>query len=155
MSTSETPATEVPKTETTAEEVTPVVAPETAILSKDPQVVEENLAKAEPVATPAEATTDTPAESAPAATTTEEPAAPAAAEHKEGSTILNIFKKYIPNPKTVEKKPKTEGEAAAASTSEAAATEPAEEKPFEGGDVEFKTHGGIFGYYSIIFNKLI
>jgi len=163
MSSSEAPAAEAPKTEIAPTE-TPAIAPETVILTKDPQVVEANLAKAEPVANPAEATQETPATAeatAPAATEEEAGTqAPAAqtAEHKEGSTLLNFLKKHIPNPKDTTKKPAASGKAvetteaeaapaaAAASTSEAAPTEPVEEGPFEGGDVLFKTHGGLFGY---------
>jgi len=153
MSSSEAPVTEVAQTEPTTTE-TPAVAPEIAVLSKDPQVVEENLAKAEPVPIPGEATQEDPAaaatEDTAAAPTEETAAAPQTTEHKEGSSLLNFLKKHIPNPKEVSKKSgkapeTTEGEPAETAT-ETTAAEPAEETPFEGGDVEFKTHGGIFGY---------
>lgn len=137
----ETPAVEAPAGET----------PEMAILSPDPQVVESNLEKAQPVSADViEPATDAPAPAetaAPAEETAPETAA-AAPEKKEGSTILGFLKKHVPNPKTSsDKKP-----AAVASTSEAPAkTETPEavvedDKPFEGDYVDFKTHGGFFGY---------
>jgi translation initiation factor IF-2 len=134
----------------------PAAAPETtveaAIISPDAQVVEANLANAEPVTTDAiepVATEAAPAEETPAAAeeTPAEPAAPAA-EKKEGSGLVAFIKKAIPNPKTVEKKaPKAETEAAPAPE----IVEPAvEEGPFEGDAVTFKSHGGIFGYISCL-----
>jgi hypothetical protein len=136
-----------------ATDAAPETTVEGAILSPDAQVVEANLANAQPVtdtiepvateAAPAPATT----EETPAATeeTPAEPAAPAA-EKKEGSGLVAFIKKAIPNPKTVEKKaPKPETEAAPAPE----VVEPAvEEGPFEGDAVTFKSHGGIFGYIS-------
>jgi hypothetical protein len=139
---------------TKAPEAAPETTVEAAIISPDAQVVEANLANAqpvvadniEPVATEA-APAATTAEEAPAATeeTPAEPAAPAA-EKKEGSGLVAFIKKAIPNPKTVEKKaPKPETEAAPAPE----IVEPAvEEGPFEGDAVTFKSHGGIFGYIS-------
>ena len=170
MSSSEEPKpTEATPTETpaptetsTAEVVAPVVAvapettPEAAIVSKDPEVVAENLAKAEVVETPAEATTSAAAEETP----TE--AAPATSEKKEGSGLLSFIKKHVPNPKggvdkkatagkaaTTETPAKSEIEPVAAPTTEPVIVEPEEETPFEGGIVGFKTHGGLFGYYSL------
>jgi hypothetical protein len=145
----------VTNAETVAETPVPEITPEAAILSPDPVVVESNLAKAEPVQAPTEAeatpaeTTETAGETAPV---TEAPVAtePTA---KEGSAIMTFLKKHIPNPKIGEKKApaaaktaetKTEGEEVAVSDAPAP-VEPVEEQPFEGGDVNFKTHGGIFG----------
>jgi len=136
----ETPAVEAPASE----------APEMAILSPDPLVVESNLEKAQPVSADViEPATDAPAPAgaaAPAAETAPEPAS-AAPEKKEGSTILSFLKKHVPNPKTTDKKP-----AAVATTPEVETPAPAapavveEDKPFEGDYVDFKTHGGFFGY---------
>jgi len=144
---------EEPKAAETAPATTEEVTE--AVLSKDPEVVEANLAKAEPVPTDA---IEPVATDAPPAATTEEPPAtkeetpaetPAPAK-KEGSTLVAFLKKAIPNPKNVDKKSvkpetpaKTETEAAPAPE----VVEPAaEEGPFEGDNVSFKTHGGIFGY---------
>jgi hypothetical protein len=154
------PTTEAPKVEPATTE-TPAIAPEAAIVGKDSQVVEENLAKAEPVTNPGEATQETPAVTEETAAPTEEAGAaetPAAqtTEHKEGSTLLNFLKKHIPNPKDVSKKPASgkavdqkdpeiASEAPETTTAEPVAAETADDTPFEGGDVEFKTHGGIFG----------
>jgi hypothetical protein len=143
----------------TSEPVAPVpeTAPEATIMAKDPVVVAENLAKAENVEA-TEATTSAPVEDKPA-----EAAAPATPEKKEGSSLLSFIKKHVPNPKAgVDKKShtiaaagksvvhptetpaKTETEPVAPTT-EPAVVEPEEEKPFEGGYVTFKTHGGLFG----------
>jgi hypothetical protein len=164
MSATEEPTTVKPTEATTTEtpaptEIEPVapVAPETtpeaAIMTKDPEVVAENLAKAEVVETP-EATTSAP---------TEETPAPATPEKKEGSGLLSFIKKHVPNPKAgVDKKgpapagskavvpptetpAKAEDEPVAAPTTEPAVVEPEEETPFEGGYVSFKSHGGLFG----------
>jgi hypothetical protein len=151
--------------ETAPVEPTPVVeetapAPaaevEAALLSKDPEVVAANLEKAEPVEAPAEPTTTeaTTAEATgPAEETPAEPAPVTPGEKKEGSSLLSFIKKHVPNPKAVEKKGKAvetpaKTEEVAPPTEEAVPTivEPAEEKPFEGGQVDFKTHGGFFGY---------
>lgn len=163
MSATEEPTvkpTEATTTETPAptviEPVAPVVpetTPEAAILTKDPEVVAENLAKAE-VETP-EATTSVP---------TEETPAPATPEKKEGSSLLSFIKKHVPNPKGgVDKKApalaasgkavahptetpaKAEDEPVTAPTTEPIIVEPEEETPFEGGYVNFKSHGGLFG----------
>lgn len=165
MSATEEPTTVKPTEATTTEapaptEIEPVVpvAPETtleaAILTKDPEVVTENLAKAEVVETP-EATTSAP---------TEETPAPVTPEKKEGSSLLSFIKKHVPNPKAgVDKKApalagsskaavhpaetsaKAEDEPIAAPTTEPVIVEPEEETPFEGGYVNFKSHGGLFG----------
>jgi hypothetical protein len=147
--------------------VVPETTPETAILAKDPEVVASNLEKAEPVKT------DEIAESTPVAedvtsAAEESAAAPATSEKKvEGKTLLNFLKKHIPNPKTVEKK--TPAVAASGKSVETPAktdkvdeitpvvetpaiVEPTEEEPFEGGNVLFKSHGGLFGYRLFIFN---
>jgi hypothetical protein len=164
MSATEEPTvkpTEATTTETPAptviEPVAPVVpetTPEAAILTKDPEVVAENLAKADVVETP-EATTSAP---------TEETPAPATPEKKEGSSLLSFIKKHVPNPKGgVDKKApalaasgkavahptetpaKAEDEPVTAPTTEPIIVEPEEETPFEGGYVNFKSHGGLFG----------
>jgi hypothetical protein len=156
--TEETKPTEATTTETSAAEAIAPVAPETtleaAIMSKDPEVVAENLAKAEVVETP-EATTSAAAEES----TTE--AAPATPEKKEGSTLLSFIKKHVPNPKagadkkapamaasgkSVQTPAKSEIEPVAAPTTDPVVVEPEEETPFEGGYVNFKSHGGLFGY---------
>ena len=143
----EAAATETPAVETTpAEQPAPETTPEMAILAKDAEVVKSDLEKAEPV-------TEEPSAPEVAATTEEtpvEPAPPTGEKHKEGSTLLGFIKKVVPNPKTLDK-----GKAKAA-TSEIepipaaapAATETADDKPFEGDYVEFKTHGGFFRYVS-------
>ena len=156
----EAPAVVEPTTsvETPASEAAaPSDAPEMAIMSKDPEVVKADLEKAEPVSAdviePA-AETPVPAETAAPAAEAEAAAEPAAAapEKKEGSGILNFLKKHVPNPKTLDKKP-----AAAEAPAETEAPAPAapaaaeDDKPFEGDYVDFKTHGGLFGYQTIFF----
>ena len=144
-----------------APEAAPEATVEAAILSPDAQVVEANLANAEPVVTGPIEPVAVATEAAPAATTEDAPAAteetPAeaaapAAEKKEGSGLVAFIRKAIPNPKTVEKKaPKTETEAAPAPE----VIEPAaEEGPFEGDTVSFRSHGGIFGYASLFGSSL-
>jgi len=151
-----------------APEAAPVTTEEVtkAVLSKDPEVIEANLAKAEPVNTdPIEpvtmdtapaATTDAAPAAAPAAATEEAPAAteatpaetPAPAK-KEGSTLVAFLKKAIPNPKSVDKKTAKPETPAKTETEAAPATEvvepTTEEGPFEGDSISFKSHGGIFG----------
>lgn len=162
MSTTEEPTIKPTEAEAPAptepsatEAVVAETAPEAAILSKDPEVVAENLAKAEVVETPAATTSEeTPAE-----------AIPATPEKKEGSSLLNFIKKHVPNPKagadkkapamaasgksaaqSTETPAKSEIEPVAPATTEPVVVEPEEETPFEGGYVSFKTHGGLFGY---------
>jgi hypothetical protein len=141
-------ATETPAVETTpAEQPAAEITPEMTVLAKDPEVVKSDLEKAEPVAAEPSATE--------AAATTEEPPVeptpPTGEKHKEGSSLLGFIKKHVPNPKA---KPATsEIEPIPAATAPAAgaapaATEPADDKSFEGDYVEFKTHGGFFGYVS-------
>lgn len=143
---------------TTEEPAAAEVAPEMAILTKDPVVVASDLEKAEPVS--GEPSTS----AAPAATTEEtpaEPTPPTPEKHKEGSTLLGFLKKF-PNPKSVDKKstgkstsdtPATsEIEPVPATTSAPVVAEPAEEKPFESDYVEFKTHGGFFRYVLLLFH---
>ena len=150
--------------EPTAAEAAPATTEQVteAILSKDPEVVEANLAKAGPVVTDpiepvtADAAPAAATDAAPAATTEETPAAteatpaetPAPAK-KEGSTLVAFLKKAIPNPKSVDKKTAKPETPAKTETETAPATEvvePAtEEGPFEGDAVSFKSHGGIFG----------
>src|SRR5947207_7739752 len=148
-------ATGTPAIESTpAEQPATATTPEMAVLAKDPVVVKSNLEKAEPVT----AETSTPAAAATTEETPAEPAPPTGEKHKEGSTILGFIKKHVPNPKTVEKgKAKalpaatSEIEPIPAATTPAAApvaTETADDKPFEGDYVEFKTHGGFFRYVS-------
>jgi len=140
MSGTEEPVTK--PEETPAADPAPAAEPsaaavESAILSPDPDVVEANLAKAEPVTTEA-----APAEEAAPADSAKAEDAPAKPEQK--SSLLGFLKR-LPNPKTVDKsvKGRASNEAAVA---EAAPAEPAEEKPFEGDNVEFKAHGGFFGF---------
>lgn len=139
----ETPAADpVPATEPSAA---------TAILSPDPDVVEANLAKAEPVTTEAAPAEEAAPESSAPADSAKAEDAPAKPEQK--STLLG-FLKFLPNPKTVDKsvKARPSNEAAVA---EAAPAEPAEEKPFEGDNVEFKAHGGFFGFSPDLDPKLM
>src|SRR6202035_5450303 len=97
----ETKQVEAPVAESpTAVPTLPETPPETAILSKDPIVVAENLEKADPITTEAIASSTLAAAetSAPEEATTEN--APATPEkHKEGSNLLKFMKKYVPNPK--------------------------------------------------------
>jgi hypothetical protein len=149
VSTEETPVetttTETPAVETTpAEQPATEVTPEMAILAKDPEVVKSDLEKAEPVL----AESSAPEAAATTEETPVEPSPPTGEKHKEGSTLLGFIKKHVPNPKA---KPTTsEIEPIPAATAPAAAapavTETADDKPFEGDYVEFKTHGGFFGY---------
>lgn len=152
----EVPAEETPATEaTTVEEAAPApaaeaISPEAAILSPDVQVVTDNLEKAEPVENPGEATTS---DAAPTSEETPAEAAPATPEKKEGSSLLSFIKKNIPNPKLTPKKGKAvetpakpEGETAATEVATPAAVEPVEEGPLDSYQIEFKTHGGFFGY---------
>jgi hypothetical protein len=141
--------------EAVAETPAPVVevAPEVAaLLSKDPEVVQQNLEQAEPVSEPAEATIEQPAEVT--ETSEEAPAEsavqPTSEKPKEGAGILSFLKKHINlgEDKKAKTEPEAETAAAPATTEEAAPTEPAEEKPFEGGKVLFRTRGTVFGYIS-------
>jgi len=155
-------ATDAPAVDTTTTPAATEATAEMAILSKDPVVVASNLENAEPVSAE-------PSTSADAAATTEAAATPEAApvapeKPKEGSSLLGFLKKHVPNPKSIEKKSagksaaeaaetkkstseaKSEIEPVAAASTPAAPTEVAEEKPFEGDYVDFKTHGGFFGY---------
>jgi hypothetical protein len=158
-------ATDAPAVDTTsapaATEATPA---EMAILTKDPVVVASNLENAEPVSAEPSTSADAAATAEAAATTEAAPAAPE--KPKEGSTLLGFLKKHVPNPKSIERKSTAKSTAEAAetkkSTSEAPAkpeiepvaaaptpaapVEAAEEKPFEGDYVDFKTHGGFFRY---------
>jgi hypothetical protein len=147
----EVPAEETPATEAPAvEEAAPApaaedISPEAAILSPDVQVVTDNLEKAEPVENPGEASTS---DAAPTSEETPVDAAPATPEKKEGSTLLSFIKKNIPNPKSAPKKGKAV-ETPAKPEGETPATEPVEpveEGPLDSYQVEFKTHGGFFGY---------
>ena len=154
VETHETPAVVEPatSTETPAVEAPTSDAPEMAILSKDPVVVTSDLENAEPVVVDPSTEAPAPAETAAPAETTPESAA-ASPEKKEGSSLLGFLKKHVPNPKTVEKKPVAAATTAEnpAKTETPAPVAPAvaeEEKPFEGDYVDFKTHGGFFGYIS-------
>jgi hypothetical protein len=159
----ETKQVEAPIAESsTAAAVLPETTPETAILSKDPITVAENLEKADPITTEAIASSTLAAAetSAPEEATTEN--APETPEkHKEGSNLLKFMKKYVPNPKGgAEKKTPAlagSGKAVVHPTDEITPVaetpvivEPVEEESFEGGNVQFKTHGGIFGYIHTI-----
>jgi len=151
---------EAPVVETKPVVTEPAVAPEAAILAKDPVVVAANLEKAEPVATEDAPATTTGEGSAPAAETSAEPAPATPEKHKEGQGIVKLLKKWAPNPKQMDKKGKSVAsetpakaeDAPAATTSEPVPeiVEPAKEEPFTKGAIGFKTHGGVFGYIFLI-----
>jgi hypothetical protein len=149
------PSTETPE----VAQPVPETAPEAVILAKDPEVVKTALETAEPVTTEAAeqpaadvtaATETAEATSAPVEASTE--ASPNTPEKpKEGAALFSFLKKHLPNPKSVDKNTspknvKSEPESAAPVTSEAVATKAEDDKPFEGGKVVFRTHGGLFRY---------
>jgi hypothetical protein len=135
-----------------------------AILSKDPITVAENLEKADPVTTEAIASSTLAAAdtTAPEEATASENAPATPEKHKEGSNLLKFMKKYVPNPKGgAEKKTPAlagSGKAVVHPTDEITPVaetpvivEPIEEESFDGGNVQFKTHGGLFGYIHTIY----
>jgi hypothetical protein len=161
----EAPVSAEPVAESSSAAIVPETAPETAILSKDPITVADNLEKADPVSTEAIASSTLAAAdtTAPEEATASEGAPATPEKHKEGSSLLNFMKKYVPNPKGgVEKKTPGlagSGKAVVNPTDAPAKTdeitpvaetpvvvEPTEEESFEGGNIQFKNHGGLFGY---------
>jgi hypothetical protein len=150
--------------------IVPETAPEAALLSKDPITVADNLEKADPVTTEAIASSTLAAAetTAPEEATASESAPATPEKHKEGSNLLKFMKKYVPNPKGgVEKKTPAlagSGKAVVHPTDAPAKTdeitpvaeppvivEPTEEESFDGGNLQFKAHGGIFGYLPVIY----
>jgi hypothetical protein len=144
-----TTSTEAPVADPAAVLAVAEASPEMTILAKDPEVIKSNLEKAELVAGDAGEQSSSGA-AAPVAEeeTSAEPAPAAAEKPKEGSAILSFLKKRVPITKAAEKKipsqpteTKAESEPAAPAT-----TESTDDRPFEGDYVDFKTHGGFFGY---------
>jgi hypothetical protein len=133
------PSEVAPEAPSTDAAVETTIAPEVAILAKDPEVVKANLEQAEPVSTEApEATSDAPAQEGETAH----------ADKKEGSGLFGFLKKKTTEKKAPSKPAEAKAEpepAAAAPPAEAPATEVNFEKMFEDGFVDYRVHGTFFG----------